>query len=414
IGLALPGVGPLSFNQVQELPASLPAVTAYRWMSSAFGGGTIMPVEIVLHDASGNFRSAQGLTTLASVRQTLLAASGVHRVSDPTAPTGQPIKSLTLSAQGSAAQKALTAVSRPLAAAGQTSSASALTDVSKNFVAPLLHQCGRRIVVPPAAIHQPALQKAMAPYISPGGHYALITVALKGSPYSLTNMNRLSTLHHLTALSLRHTPFHSAQIVLGGTTAVNHAVQQATHTDFNHTMWIIFAVIGVMLIIFLRSVPIPLIVLGGIGLNYLATLRITRWLSSGWLHQGIAWPVPFFSFLLLVGLGVDYVLFFMGRLREGSSAHPHALIQAGASSAAPIVSALAVMLGTFSSLLFTGVTTLEELGIAVGTGLILYLFLIIGIVLPSSLWISWPLRRWPWPLSHLWRRDIDNPPATLK
>lgn len=48
--LALLGSGPRSCNEVQQLPQNQPSVQAFDWIEQGFGGGEVLPMNVVLYD----------------------------------------------------------------------------------------------------------------------------------------------------------------------------------------------------------------------------------------------------------------------------------------------------------------------------------------------------------------------------
>jgi RND superfamily putative drug exporter len=100
--------------------------------------------------------------------------------------------------------------------------------------------------------------------------------------------------------------------------------------------------------------------------------------------EGITSFVPFFSFIIIVALGVDYSIFLMMRFKE----YPHmpakeAIVLASRNIGGVIISAVVILGGTFATLMPSGILLLSELAIAVITGLIVLCFILLPIFVPA-------------------------------
>ncbi len=90
-------------------------------------------------------------------------------------------------------------------------------------------------------------------------------------------------------------------------------------------MIIILLIIFVLLIFLLRSIIAPTYIIISLAVTYFVTMGIVQVISIHMLHKpGLSWPIPFFVFLLLVALGVDYAIFLMSRFdKEFNHGYPH-------------------------------------------------------------------------------------------
>ena len=333
--------------------------------------------------STGLSKLSGGSASLANGASQVAAGMGTaaHRVSSSGAAANQLVSGLKKASQGA----------RTVAVH--------LNQVGTLFLTPLAAQGGATPLITPALLSNPQFQPVLKAYVSPGGQVATLTVVLAQNPYAASSMSRLGPLQATVHQALAGTPFHSSQVYLGGSTSQSVALQNLSRHDFGQTALLVLLVIGVMLLVLLRSVLAPVLLLGLVSVNYFATTRIAAWVATGWLHQsGLAWTVPFFSFLLLVALGVDYIIFYMARFREEESRGVKTALVRTARLAAPVVfSAALIMAGTFGSMAASGATDLMEIGITVVIGLALDMVLIMGITAPASVRILGPALHWPFP-----------------
>ena len=135
---------------------------------------------------------------------------------------------------------------------------------------------------------------------------------------------------------------------------------------------------------------ICLYLIATVVLGYLASLGVTDLLFRA-LHRGptpwigLDWTVAFFLFVILVAVGEDYNIFLMARVIEEE--RDHGTIEgtrlAVAHTGGIISSCGLIMAGTFGSMLTGRLTSLRELGFALGLGVLLDTFLVRPILVPA-------------------------------
>ena len=125
-------------------------------------------------------------------------------------------------------------------------------------------------------------------------------------------------------------------------------------------------------------------------IGYLASLGVTELVFRALHHGpepwvGLDWKVGFFLFVILVAVGEDYNIFLMARVIEEERKHgvTEGTRLAVAHTGGIISSCGLIMAGTFGSMLTGSLTTLRELGFALGLGVLLDTFLVRPILVPA-------------------------------
>lgn len=200
-----------------------------------------------------------------------------------------------------------------------------------------------------------------------------------------------------------------ADVLVGGNTALNLDVQEASSADNRLIIPIILVVVLLVLMVLLRSVAAPLILLVTVVLSFAAALGISalvfRYVFG---FEGADSSFPLFAFVFLVALGIDYNIFLMTRVREEALVHGtrrDALIGLAATGGV-ITSAGLVLAGTFSALATLPIVFLAELGFAVAIGVLLDT-IIVRSVLVTALSLDIGQAIW-WP-SRLSRAEAAQP-----
>ncbi len=243
------------------------------------------------------------------------------------------------------------------------------------------------------------LKQAMNAYISPNGHVANFTVILNDNPYGNQAMSAVPTIQATAQSALNASPIHQGEILMTGTTPDQVELNSISTQDFIRTMTIILSVIFLLLVLLLRSFISPVYIILSLAATYFVTMGLVQTMATHLLHQsGLSWPVPFFVFLLLVALGVDYSIFLMSRYDEEYRKKPNikeAMHTAMSNMGNVIFSAALIMAGTFGSMVSAGITSLMEIGVSVVIGLMLYTVILLGFFIPASATVIGHAHRWP-------------------
>ena len=174
--------------------------------------------------------------------------------------------------------------------------------------------------------------------------------------------------------------------LVGGPTAVEFDVRDASSRDSRVIPPIVLLVILLILIGLLRAVAAPLVLIGTVILSFLAAL------GAGFFafefifgFPGAEPSLPLYAFVFLVALGVDYNIFLISRAREETIKHgsQQGILRALAVTGGVITSAGIVLAGTFLVLASLPLTFLTEIGFVVAFGVLLDTFLVRSILVPA-------------------------------
>jgi RND superfamily putative drug exporter len=216
--------------------------------------------------------------------------------------------------------------------------------------------------------------------VQPKGGRTLINAAL-ASDYDSTAA--YATVERVRA-AVRAVPGADAQV--GGQSALNYDVLQASARDRNVIIPIVLIVILLILGLLLRSIVAPLLLVATVVLSFGATLGVSAWAFN---HVfGFAGADPsfvLFAFVFLVALGIDYNIFLMTRIREEALQHgtKAGAIRGLSVTGGVITSAGVVLAATFAVLGVLPLVFLAELGFAVAFGVLLDTIIVRSILVPA-------------------------------
>lgn len=241
---------------------------------------------------------------------------------------------------------------------------------------------GKPFYIPAKMIHSSTFKPALDNYMSSDLKSTKIIIILKLDPASTEGAKKAHELSNMVKKSVKGTSLQSSTIAMGGQSEKIYDTQETASSDFLRTAIIMLVGIGIALIFVTRSVLQPLFILGTLVIAYLTSLSINQWLVHALLGRSLlAWNTPFFSFIMIVALGVDYSIFLMMRYRELGEVNPswttsEKMLQACDIIGTVVISAAIILGGTFAALIPSGVPTLIEVALCVDIGLLLLVFLL--------------------------------------
>lgn len=216
-------------------------------------------------------------------------------------------------------------------------------------------------------------------YLNPSANAARFEIVLADAPYTTAALD--TDLRIKAVLEA-----NSAESGIDGSTAVNADIRDYLAGDQRLTISLVLIGIFVILMVMLRSVVAPMYLVGTILLSYTTSLGITRLASNLiWGTDELTWWVPFFMFVFLVGLGIDYSIYLFGRMKEevrqhGSPEGIHLSVQATGSI---ITSAGIIVAGTFGAMMAGNILGLAQIGFAVSVGILIDTFIVRTVLDPA-------------------------------
>ncbi len=241
---------------------------------------------------------------------------------------------------------------------------------------------------------------ARARFVSADGGTARIDVVLTENPFATESLDAVPELRRLAREGAASAGLDPAGVLVGGDTAEAADTRTAGDRDSRVVLPLILLAIGVVLALLLRSLIAPLYLMATIAFTYFATLGLAVAVFILLLgHEGIGPGVPFFLFVFLNALSVDYNIYLMSRIREEARHAPlkeatgHALARTG-----PVITSAGLILaGTFSALMTLPLQDLMQLGFAVATGVLIDTFITRTLIVPALVaifgrWNWWPSR----------------------
>lgn len=354
--------------------------------------------------ASGLNRLNQGSSQLQQKSASL--NSGARQVASGSAQVNTGVQELNtkmkqLQAQTQQLEQGLTSATTAL---GQIDNG---TNTVNNYLKQMQKSyLGNTFYMPADTIKSPTFTPSLDAFMSKNRKISSLTIVLNSDPSTTQSANRIRTISSDVKARLKNTDLKNATVAIGGQSSQTADLQKTANGDFLRTVAIMLIGIGMALMIVTRSLVQALTIIGTLIVTYFGSLQVTRWLSGYLMARDmLTWNTPFFSFIMLIALGVDYSIFLMMRYRDDASAIPDVrrrILHSATIIGTVVISAAIILGGTFAALIPSNVLTLIQVATTVIVGLI-----ILAITLPiiMSAMIKWT---YPYVTDKMYQKKLEE------
>lgn len=223
-------------------------------------------------------------------------------------------------------------------------------------------------------------------------------VVLDSSPLESTAITHLAALQERLPDLLAGAGLEPEASNVAGDTALAGSIVDDTTDDLLRISVAALAVNLLMLVLFLRALVAPLYLLASSLLALTATLGITVTVFQGVLgHDDLTFYVPFAAAVLLLSLGSDYNIFAVGRVWQlaRDRSLKEALVVGVPQSTRAITAAGLALAASFGLLALVPLQPFRELGFTLAVGILIDVFVVRALLVPSLLTLVGPVSGWP-------------------
>jgi putative drug exporter of the RND superfamily len=438
-----------SYDVLVDLPADAESVVGFRILEDNIGAGEMQPVTLVaevgtedtLGQAAALTRDLQDMDGIAAVRSATQPLGGgnqldgitridtqLNALAGVTAPPEGDAQAEPTDEQMEFVSNLLTDLPAYLEAATERQPQldivpvlSALEDSSEG-ISPDLSPALATLAEDAADAHLPLREVPAGVLAAFGGQqvaglvdgfvnydngFVRYEIILDYGPYTAEAMDTVEEMNAMVGDNY-------GEYGTSGTTQISADIRDVIGSDLRLTVGLVLGGIFIVLIIMLRSLIAPLYLIGTIALSFTTTLGFTR-IGSEILFgesQLIYW-VPFFMFVFLVALGIDYSIYLFGRIKEEMlKGDVQDGIQNSVRATGSIITSAGVIVsGTFAALMSGDILGLQQIGFAVGAGILIDTVIIRTFFVPALASVVGKWSWWPGPIMDITGRPEDNPAA---
>lgn len=241
--------------------------------------------------------------------------------------------------------------------------------------------------IPKEALTNDGFKKSLDAFMTKDRKITKMTVVLKEDPYSEKSLATIEQIKSAVASGLKGSLLSDAKSGVSGPSAMTNDMNNVLNRDLNKATVVVLIGVFLVLLLVIRSFWEPIVITASLmGAYYAAMLVINYIFIDLKGYEGISSFVPFFAFIVIIALGVDYSIFLMMRFKEyPHMSHKAAIVLASKHIGGVVISAAIILGGTFATLIPSGILLLIELAIAVITGLVVLCFILLPVFLPAMI-----------------------------
>jgi Predicted drug exporters of the RND superfamily len=352
-----------TFNFLGSASSSLDSSSGYNSLTDSFGSGRMLPSYVVVTFqepilySNGSFNQAE-LSTLNDISSYVAKHEGIQEVTGPTMPYGAAVDYQTV-----------TNASDPVNYSGILST------------------------------------------IGADNQSALITVKFAGDPYSTNAMNYAQDIR--TTLHDNYDGVDSITgIYVGGTTGSILDEKDSFNAEFNQILPIVSICVALVLFFVLGSLILPIFALLSVFMSIFWTLAVTILVFNSFFSYGLLFITPLILLVLLLGLGMDYNIFILTRIREEAvkgQGLKEAIVSAIEQTGGIITAAAIILSGSLGALMLSSNVMLKEMGFAFAFSILIDALVVRTYLVPA---VMTALGKWNWynPIKRLQRVKTDANP----
>ncbi len=337
-----------SYDFLSAAPKNVEGVTGFNILTSSFGSGTLFPTYVVINFTkpvySNSSFNIQELQLIDKVSNITLSNSLVKSVTGPTRPGGARIYFGSI---GPDPRSQL---------------------IKQN----ILSNIGR------------------------DAHYVLLKVDMSQSPFTEQSLEAVSQLrNNLTSFARQHADLISS-IYVGGSAASTLDTSFVVNSEFYQVIGYVTIAVAIILLFVLGSLFLPIFAVASVVMSITWTIAATKIVFSEIYHAPILYITPLTLFVLLLGLGMDYNIFILTRIREEATKGKElkeAIISAIENTGGIITAAAIILAGSLGALMLSSGLLLKEFGFAFFFSIIVDAMVTRTYIVPAVMSL---LGKWNW------------------
>ena len=200
-------------------------------------------------------------------------------------------------------------------------------------------------------------------------------------------------------------------VFLGGTTGGMLDAKDTFQKQFNSILPIVALGVGIVLFLVLGSIILPVFAVISVLMSIVWTLALTILVFQSAFNYGLLFITPLILFVLLLGLGMDYNIFILTRIREEAAKGQHlndAIVHAIQQTGGIITAAAIILAGSLGALMLSSNLMLREMGFAFAFSILIDAIVVRTYLVPA---VMSTFGKWNWynPIKRLRRiKDLKD------
>jgi RND superfamily putative drug exporter len=255
----------------------------------------------------------------------------------------------------------------------------------------------------------------ISPYIGNDRSTVRIMLTFTDPPFSIAALDAVDRIRgDISTIQASDPTLAASQIYLGGVSPILSDVRSNMNRDLTIMALVVIAGLFLVLLFVLGSVLIPIRAILTILLSVSWTLGLTILVFHVWRGYDIIFILPLALFVMAMGLGMDYDIFIITRIREEVSRgkkDSEAIAEATTRTGGIISACGIVMAGAFATLMLNPSPFLQEIGFALAFAILLDSMVVRIYLVPAIMVLAGKSNWWaPGPLQRVHLEDKAKEP----
>jgi len=357
IVLALVATGPAlyvyatttpTFDFLSAAPANLDSISASNQLTAAFGSGTLFPTYVVVTFShpliQGLVFNSSEMATVKDVTSYLAQSADVRNVTSPTFVYGQQVSYDRINLSSSAGKRDLQGILQSIGRDNKT---------------------------------------------------ALFTINFNIDPDSTKAISDAQALRQVLHSQYGPDPGVTG-VYVGGETGSILDTKNVFDSQFDTVVPIVAVGVALVLLVVLGSLFLPLFAVLSVLMSIVWTLAATELVFKQFYNYSLLFITPFFLFVTLLGLGMDYNIFILTRVREEATKGKHlndAIVGAIEQTGAVITAAAIILAGSLGALMISSDLLLRQIGFSFAYAILIDAVVVRTYLVPA---VMSKIGKWNW------------------
>ncbi len=252
--------------------------------------------------------------------------------------------------------------------------------------------------LPPEIFENADFQRGLEQFLSPDGHAVRFIISHQGDPLTTEGIKKIDRIRTAAIEAIKGTPLEGSKVYLGGTAATFKDMQDGNNYDLLIAGISALCLIFVIMLILTRAVVAAAVIVGTVVVSLGASFGLSVLIWQHIIGIELHWMVFAMAVIVLLGVGADYNLLLVSRLKEEIHAGVGTgIIRAMGGSGSVVTAAGLVFALTMMSMVVSELTVIAQVGTTIGLGLLFDTLVIRAFMTPSIAalmgpWFWWPQR----------------------
>ena len=350
-----------TYDMLGSASNSLESIAASNRLTESFGGGRLLPTYVVVTFSTpileNNVFNVDEMSVIQSISSSITSHESIQKVTGPTMPFGKAVDFQTI-----------------------TNESDYIT------------------------------YNSMVSTIGSSNQSALIEIEFRVDPYSTEALNSAQDMR--ASLQSQFDNVNNVTgVFLGGTTGGMLDAKDTFQKQFNSILPIVALGVGIVLFLVLGSIILPVFAVISVLMSIVWTLALTILVFQSAFNYGLLFITPLILFVLLLGLGMDYNIFILTRIREEAAKGQHlndAIVHAIQQTGGIITAAAIILAGSLGALMLSSNLMLREMGFAFAFSILIDAIVVRTYLVPA---VMSTFGKWNWynPIKRLRRiKDLKD------